>query len=224
MLDPKTVTQDKCPESYLQLLSLRNELDGFLILKNFIFLRSPQLDGKYRDFRTGINNIIINPGEHIRTFYGRALWLSNEISLADLADGSLAVLHERFIALLRDTHCPIIVSETSMYWRQIREHRRDPSKIQAPLPWTFNDVLRSLETAGVEILTNNNDAPTTTSPTLIPSFAASSTTDHLLHIASPGVYPIANATNAYHHNSHNNNNKNTTRHHTHFIFSSETNA
>lgn len=31
---------------------------------------------------------------HIHTFYGRAIWLGNEISLADLTNGTLAVLHE----------------------------------------------------------------------------------------------------------------------------------
>jgi hypothetical protein len=41
MLNPKTIPQEKCPDSYLQLLSLHNESDGFTILKNFTFLHSP---------------------------------------------------------------------------------------------------------------------------------------------------------------------------------------
>jgi hypothetical protein len=126
LLNPKTFPQDTCPESYLQLLSLHNETDGFLILKNFTFLRSPQLDGKYRDFHTAVNNLIIYDGEHIRTFYGHATWLGNEIILANLQDGTLAVLHEHFLALLRDTKCHLTIGETSTFWREIQEHRRNP--------------------------------------------------------------------------------------------------
>jgi hypothetical protein len=75
LLNPATVSQTTCPNSYLQLLSLQNEPDGFLILKNFTFLRSPQLDGKNRDFRSAINSLIIHNDEHICTFYSHAIWL-----------------------------------------------------------------------------------------------------------------------------------------------------
>lgn len=209
LLNPKTIPQDTCPDSYLQLLSLRNEHDGFLILKNFIFLRSPQLDGKFRDFRATINSLIIHPGEHIRTFYARSIWLSNEISLANLADGTLAVLHEWFLALLRDTKCNLIIGETSSYWRQIREHRRNPTNLNADLPWSFNDVLRSLELAGVDTLATPS---TSSGPSLlVPSFAASSDSDPSLHYTSDYIQPIANAgklTTSYFHNNNNpNNNK-----------------
>jgi hypothetical protein len=158
LLDPKTIPQGTCPDSYLQFLSLQNELDGFLILKNFIFLHSPQLNGKLRDFRSMVTNLSITPGEHIRAFYGRAIWLGNEISLANMPDGTLAVLHGRFILLLCDTNCSLIIGETSAYWRQIHEHHREPTKLLADIPWTFNEVLCSLETAGIETLstTNNN--------------------------------------------------------------------
>ncbi len=205
LLSPKTVSQDTCPESYLQLLSLRNDLDGFLILKNFIFLRSPQLDGKYRDFHSNINSLNIHPGEHICTFYGRAIWLGNEISLANMADGTLAVLHECFIALLRDTQCSIIIGETSTYWRQIWDHHLDPTKLLVQLPWSSNDVLHSLETAGIETLSNNNNTNNNSiSPPLIPRFAASSTMDPSLHSMSVHPSPMAYAS----HSTHNKNNNN----------------
>jgi hypothetical protein len=129
LLNPKTFSQETCPESYLQLLSLRNEPDGFIIIRHFTFLRSPQLDGKYRDFRSAINNLIIYNNKHLRTFYGRTTWLSNEIQLAQLHDGTLAVLFERFLALLRGTNCHLIIGETSTFWRQIREHRRNPTNL-----------------------------------------------------------------------------------------------
>ncbi len=115
LLNPKTFTQETCPDSYLQLLSLCNESDGFMILKNFTYLRSPQLDGKYRDFRHAVNNLTIYNGEHLRTFYGRTSWLCNEVTLANLQDGTLAVLHERFLALIRDTKCRLIIGETSIF-------------------------------------------------------------------------------------------------------------
>jgi len=44
ILNPKTISKDSASDSYLQLLSLRHEQDGFLPYKNFIFLRSPHLD------------------------------------------------------------------------------------------------------------------------------------------------------------------------------------
>ncbi len=205
LLGPKTIPQATCPKSYLQLLSLRNELDGFLILKNFIFLRSPQLDGELRDFHTTVTSLNITPGEHIRTFYGRAIWLGNEISLANLADGTLAVLHECFLSLLRDTKCSIIIGETSTYWRQIREHRRDPSKIQADLPWSFNEVLRSLETAGVELLSPNNNNHNNISSSMNPSFAASSIMDPSFHYNSTNIYPVACAGHSHHHHQNHHN-------------------
>jgi hypothetical protein len=64
-LNPKTFPQETCPESFLQLLSLRSESDGFIILKNFMYLRSSQLEGKYRDFRRAVKNLIVYDKEHL---------------------------------------------------------------------------------------------------------------------------------------------------------------
>jgi hypothetical protein len=47
LLNLATLPQTTCPDPYLQLLSLHNESDGFIILKSFIFLCSPQLIGIY---------------------------------------------------------------------------------------------------------------------------------------------------------------------------------
>jgi hypothetical protein len=184
------IPQTTCPDSYLQLLSLRNEPDGFIILRNFTFLGSPQLDGKFRDFQSSINNLIIHPGEHLRTFYSRATWLSNEITLANLQDRTLAVLHERFLALLRDTKCHLIIGETSQYWRQIKEHQRDPTNLTADLPWTFTTILRTLETVGVSTL-SSSPSDTHSSPTLIPSYAASSYSDPSLDYINAILPPFA---------------------------------
>jgi hypothetical protein len=202
LLHPSTIPKDTCPDSYLQLLSLRNEPDGFLILKNFTFLRSPQLDGKYRDFRSSINNLTIQHGEHIRTFYSCATWLSNEITLANLQDGTLTVLHERFLALLRDTKCHLIIGETSHYWREIKEHQRDPNNLTADLPWTLTSVLRSLEIVGVSILSSSPSDNNTSH--LIPSYAASSYSDPSLEYINDFLPPYAAAgtSNPIHKNNH----------------------
>jgi hypothetical protein len=53
ILNPKTILQTTAPDSYLQLLSLQHESDGFLLYQHFIFLRSPQLEGKFVDYREG---------------------------------------------------------------------------------------------------------------------------------------------------------------------------
>jgi len=165
IIHPKTITTTTSPDSYLQLLSLKHEPDGFLLLQHFIFLRSPQLEGKFIDYRIQINQLSINNGESIRSFYSRAMWLHNEITLAKLQDGSLTVLLEHFLHLLRSTHCHIILAETSMAWKQIREHRRQPTHINSPPPITLNTILRDIENAGVTTLqtpsTTTNDKPET---------------------------------------------------------------
>jgi hypothetical protein len=94
ILNPKTITNINAPDSYLHLISLKHEQDGFLLLQNFIFLRSPQLDGKFIDYRKQINNLSATPNESIRTFYSRAMHIYNEIILANIQDGSITVLIE----------------------------------------------------------------------------------------------------------------------------------
>jgi hypothetical protein len=119
ILNPKTISQTAAPDSYLQLLSLRHESDGFLLYQHFIFLRSPQLEGKFIDFRAEINKLTIIDGESIRSFYSRTLWLFNELQIARLQDGSTAVLLEHFLTLLCSTGVHIILAETSNTWKEI---------------------------------------------------------------------------------------------------------
>jgi hypothetical protein len=49
IIHPKTITKDTAPDSYLQQLSLKYEADRFQLLQHFIFLHSPQLEGKFID-------------------------------------------------------------------------------------------------------------------------------------------------------------------------------
>jgi hypothetical protein len=128
-----TFPQETCPKSYLQLLPLHNESDGFTILKNFTFLHSPQIDGKYRDFHAAVNNLIIYDDENLHTLFGHDTWLGNKITLANLQDGTLAVLQEHILALLCETKCQLIIGETSLFWREIWEHRRNPTNLTAPV-------------------------------------------------------------------------------------------
>jgi hypothetical protein len=149
ILNPKTIPQNTAPDSYLQLLSLRHESDGFLLYQNFIFLCSPQLEGKFINYRAEINKLSIVNGESIRSFYSRVIWLYNELQLARIQDGSLAVLLEHFLTLLRSTRDHVILAETSNTWKQIKTHRRMPNYMTQPLPWTLNQVLHDLEIANV---------------------------------------------------------------------------
>ncbi len=84
-----TVPSYACPETYLQLLSLHTNPDGFWILQNLIYLRSPQLKRKFKDYRSLVEAITIIPGEHIREFYSRVVTLSQEIASAKIPDGSI---------------------------------------------------------------------------------------------------------------------------------------
>jgi hypothetical protein len=204
ILNPKTISQTTSPDSYLQLLSLRHENDGFLLYQNFIFLRSPQLEGKFIDYRVEINKLSIIDGESLRSFYARVIWLFNELQLAQLQDGSTAALLEHFLDLLRSTGCHIILAETSTSWKEIRAHRRLPNHMSQPLPWTLNQILRDLETAKVTTLHVNS---TSSLPSSIYPTALLSTTPTL---PVPEAYAIMNS--RHHHqrptpsSKHNNNN------------------
>jgi hypothetical protein len=104
IINPKTISNTTSPESYLQLLSLKHEQDGFLLLQHFIFLRSPQLEGKLIDYRKQIHDLTITPIESIRTFYSRAMHLHNELTLAKIQDDSITVLFENIF------YCPSVVT------------------------------------------------------------------------------------------------------------------
>jgi hypothetical protein len=153
LLDPKTIPSTTCPDSAVQLMSLRDERDGFALLKSFIFRRSPQLDGIYKDFSSSISSLSITTGEHIQSFYCRALWINNELKLAKFADGSLAQLHEKFLALLRATGCSLIIGLTNTHWQAIRNHRRNPTNLNKILPWSLTEIVTCLESAGTTIIT-----------------------------------------------------------------------
>lgn len=107
LLDPKTIPSTTCPESAIQLMSLWDEWDGIILLKTFIFRCSPQLNGIYRCFSSNISNLTIT---NLQTFYCRTLLIHNELKLAKFNDGSYALLHERFLALLWNTGCALIIS------------------------------------------------------------------------------------------------------------------
>lgn len=170
LLKASTIPSATCPETALQLLSLRKNSDGFAILQNLIFLRSPQLQGKFKDFRSMIESLQIIPGEHIREFYSRTETLGQEIDLAQLEDGSNAALSERFLSLLRDTNDPIIIGETSHAWKEIQSFHRDPKHLRKPLPWTFDAILRDLELARITIL--HPPIPPSSHPDLIDAHVA----------------------------------------------------
>ena len=164
ILNPKTIPKESASDSYLQLFSLRHEQDGFLLYQNFIFLRSPQLEGKFINYRNEINKLTIIDGESLRSFYSRVIWLFNEIQLAKIQDGSNAVLLEHFLTLLRATGNHVILAETSNTWKKIKSHRRLPDYMNKPLPWTLNEILRDLETANITTLhlpssPNDNNLP-----------------------------------------------------------------
>jgi len=210
ILNPKTIPQMTSPDSYLQLLSLRHETDGFLLYQNFIFLRSPQLEGKFIDYRAEIKKLSIIDGEALRSFYARAMWLFNELELAKLQDGSNAVLLEHFLDLLRSTGCHIILAETSSSWKEIRAHRRLPNHMSQPLPWTLNQILRDLETAKVTILHTSNKE--TSFSTITPTALLSNTSI----LPEPEAYAIMNSRHHHHRsppvsNQNNNNNNHNNR-------------
>ncbi len=167
ILSPRTITELSSTDSYLQLLSLHHKTDGFLLFQQFICLRSSQLEGKFIDFRDAINKLTIINSEPFRSFYSSAMWLFNEIKIAQLQDGSNAALLEHLLDLLRSTGCHIILAEISGSWKTIRAHRHRPHHTTELLPWTLNSILQDLDNAKVTTLSIANTPSYTTSPTPI---------------------------------------------------------
>jgi hypothetical protein len=182
ILSPKTISELTSPDSYLQILSLRHEVDGFLLLQQFTCLRSAQLEGKFIDYRAAIQQLTIQPGEPLRSFYSRTIWLFHEIKIAQLKDGSNAALLEHFLDLLRSTGCHVILAETSDKWKTIRAHRHRPKHTTEPLPWTLNSVLRDLENAKVTTLSNNHPLALSPSANLI------GCTSHATYLPDPEAH------------------------------------
>lgn len=150
-----TIVEPSSPKTYLQLLSLCDTRDGFVLLRTLIFSLSPQLAGDYHDYRNDIDTLVIIPGEHLSKFYQRVIQLSNKITLSNIQNGNAALLAYRFISLLRSTKCTTIIGLINPYWKTITKHRRDPSHLTAPLPWKFKDVYDDLICSDILYLPNN---------------------------------------------------------------------
>jgi len=163
------INETSSPKAYLKLLSLCHVHDGFLLLHDLVFTLSPQLSGDYYDFRCDIDNLAIIPGEHLTKFYQRVINLSNEIMIANIQNGNMALLAYRFVSLLRSTNSPTITGLVNPYWKTITKHRRDPTHIMASLPWTFQEIYDDLISSDITSLTLTN---VTSSTSIQEPFAA----------------------------------------------------
>ena len=172
LLQPTTISMDACPDGYLQLLSLRDDPCGFTILSNFIYLRSPQLGGKFHDFRLDIANIQLISGEHIRFLYTRVKTLSNEIEHAKPKDGSMTVLMERFLSLLRSTANADIGHAVAPYWIKLQQFKRNSEHVAQKLPFSYENVLQELEYSGVTTIVTKDAVSTEDNHHLMTSIAA----------------------------------------------------
>ena len=169
-----TIVESTSPKTYLQLLSLCDTRDGFLLLSTLVFSLSPQLSGDYHDYRQDIDTLSIIPGEHLSKFYQRVIQLSNEIILSNIQNGNLALLAYRFISLLRSTKCTTIIGLINPYWKTITKHRRDPNHLIAPLPWKFKEVYDDLICSDILYLPN---IPSPNSEHTVLPFAARGTSN-----------------------------------------------
>ena len=92
LLNPQMIPSTTCPEAELQLLSLCQHDDGFLILqqlKHLLSLRRKISGLSHRDHGTQDSS-----RRTYSSLYSRTIKLSLEISLAQLQDGSYVTLHE----------------------------------------------------------------------------------------------------------------------------------
>ena len=175
---PTTVSETKCPKAYLQLLSLSDEHDGFVLLRDLVFSLSPQLSGIFHDYRIDIAALHIQPSEHITKFYQRIIELSMEIKLANISDGCITDLGFCFIQLLRSTNCPTIIGILNPYWTLITKHHRNPHHITLPLPWTFKNIYDDLIASDITILST----PSSSTSSLVDPVAARGSAYHPTNI------------------------------------------
>jgi hypothetical protein len=159
-----SIAETSSPKTYLQVLSLCDVRDGFLLLRDLVFSLSPQLTGKYYDYRNNIDTLVIIPGENLSKFYQCIIKLSNEIELSNILNGNMALLAHCFIFLLRSTTCATITNLVSPYWKSITKHRRDPNHLTERLPWHFREVYDDLISSNIIYLPKGNLHPLDESP------------------------------------------------------------
>ncbi len=155
---PSTIPETSCPQTYLQLISLCDIRDGFILLQTLVFTCSPQLSGRYRDYRHQINSLSLTSGEHLSKFYQRAVQLSTEITLSRTSDGSSTDLHYKFLSLLCSTGNPTIQSITAPYWAMITKHRRDPDHFTISIPFSLKSIYDDLENSEITILSTTTSS------------------------------------------------------------------
>jgi len=172
------IIEASSPKAYLQLLSLSDVHDGFLLLRDLVFSLSPQLLGHYYDFRHDIDTLTIISGEHLSKFYQRVIKLSTEITLSKIQNGNMALLAFRFLSLLRSTKCQTIIGLVTPYWKQITQHRRNPKHLLIPLPWSFKDVYDDLICSDISYLNVPTDDLILSGPTPIAARGFSQATSH----------------------------------------------
>jgi hypothetical protein len=178
-----TIEEQRCPDTYLQLLSFYDVHDGLVLLCDLVFYRSPQLKGSYHDFRAAITNLTILPGEHLSKFYQFTIQLYTEIQLSSIPNGSSTDLCYRFLELLRNTGCSTIQGLTLPYWKAITTHRCNPNHLKAPLPWSFKEVYNELDNSNITNLPGQPNSSLTYSPNslLSPIAAFGSSSRGTLH-------------------------------------------
>jgi len=131
---------------------------------------------------------------YISSFYFRAMWLHNDIILAKLQDGSITVLIEHFLHLLRSTGCHIILAESSSSWKTVQTHLCNPTHVSNPPSVSLNSILRDIEIAGYHLSSHTHFTITETDDNhfhLIPETSSSYPTESGTPDIIPTPDPIA---------------------------------
>jgi hypothetical protein len=122
------------------------------------------------------------------------MWLHNDIILAKLQDGSITVLIEHFLHLLRSTGCHIILAESSSSWKTVQTHLCNPTHVSNPPSVSLNSILRDIEIAGYHLSSHTHFTITETDDNhfhLIPETSSSYPTESGTPDIIPTPDPIA---------------------------------
>jgi hypothetical protein len=147
---PYVISSERAPLAYHELVALRSESCGWSLFQAFVCAYSPHLGGSFRDYRLQIHSLLPIQHETILDFYKRPQDLAQEISLSRDASGiAHDLLHHYVVTLRANGDSGFTRTILTHYLRQIKQVRRNPQHIHAPIPFTFYDLQVELRDAGV---------------------------------------------------------------------------
>ena len=128
LLEDKTITREKSPNTYNLLQAHRLNPSGFDLLKHIDFGLSPQLGGQSHDAQQMLTGFSKNPDESISDFFVRTTEISNTITLLQDHMGQNNRVIGIFIESIYNMQGPFAMALHQIYAEWLT-FRRDQTKI-----------------------------------------------------------------------------------------------